>query len=97
LYDLSGSMGKGKTGPQLTPFEQAEYNIAMFATRAILTEELDELVRQSAALEKLKEIAMSAEPGILTSQRVAIIERELKTIDDMIQRICESFEACGDN
>mgnify|MGYP001479174212 CR=1 FL=1 len=91
MYNLTGSVGKETELPKLTPFEQAEYNLQMFRARALLSDQLDELLKQSEMLERLKVIASAAGSDMVNRHRILTMDREIKSIDIVLQSICEAF------
>lgn len=97
MQSVTGSMDKGPK--KLTPFEQAEYNIARFVLNVQLTNDLQDLISQSNALESTKKKYTSAiksftdnEENILVlrqlKRRLSTVESEIHAVDYLIQTVC---------
>tara|TARA_B100000683_G_scaffold258505_1_gene281304 strand:+ start:200 stop:511 length:312 start_codon:yes stop_codon:yes gene_type:complete len=99
LHNLSGSFGQKQSNPQLTPFEQADYNLTKFVLNAQLSSELDAVMKRLAALEKMKSkfqvllegITGNVSLAISTRSRLAEIEEEIIATEFLLQAVCETY------
>ncbi|MBM93961.1 MAG: hypothetical protein CMF51_04350 [Legionellales bacterium] len=99
MHNLSGSFGQKQSNPQLTPFEQADYNLTKFVLNAQLSSELDAVMKRLAALEKMKSkfqvllegITGNVSLAISTRSRLAEIEEEIIATEFLLQAVCETY------
>ena len=98
LRSVTGSFGNPKTTPGLTPFEQADYNLAKFVLNAQLSMELDSIVRRVSALEKMRDkflILLDTSESVTlvfsTKKRLEEIEEELVAAEFVLQTICATY------
>ena len=99
MHNLSGSFGQKQSKPQLTPFEQADYNLAKFVLNAQLSSELDAVLKRLDALEKMKSrfevllegITENVSLTISTRGRLAEIEEEIIATEFLLQAVCETY------
>ena len=97
MQSVTGSMDKSPR--KLTPFEQAEYNMARFVLNVQLTNDLQDLISQSNSLESAKEKYINAIASFTDSEenslvlrqlekRLSIVKSELQAVDYLIQTVC---------
>ena len=98
MQSVTGSFGNPKTTPGLTPFEQADYNLAKFVLNAQLSMELDSIVKRISALEKMRDkfsALLSATENVTlvfsTKKRLEEIEEELIAAEFVLQTICVTY------
>ena len=99
MYSVSGSLDQSvEEGPKLTPFEQADYNLAKFVMSAQFHYELDSVLKRIDALEKVKkrcedliETSESVTIKLATKKNLAEIEEELMATDFVLQALCETY------
>ena len=93
MQDLTGSIGK----KELTPFEQAQYNLWAFTTKAIFNSQLAELLNRAEYLEKMDIIddKLTTAAGLEGSDdgaRKKRILHEKKVVDTAIKIFLESCD-----
>ena len=93
MQDLTGSIGK----KELTPFEQAQYNLWDFTTRAIFNSQLAELLNRAEYLERMEviddklTIAAGSESSDDGSRKKKILH-EKKVVDTAIKIFLETYD-----
>lgn len=99
MHNLSGSLGQKQSNPQLTPFEQADYNLAKFVLNAQLSSELNAVIKRLTALEKMRTkfkvllegITGNISLAISTKSRLTEIEEEIIATEFLLQAVCETY------
>lgn len=98
MQNVTGSIGSEKEA-KLTPFEQADYNLARFVVNVQLSDQLQVAIKQLEALEILKkryETALegneSFTTGLPSRQRLLAIKDEIATVEFLIKTICIAHE-----
>ena len=98
MYNLTGSLNDKPSRPKLTPFEQADYNLAKFVLNAQLSNELDSIVKRLDALERMKKRLTrllknteSVTVTIATKARLAEIEEEMIATEFLLQAVCSTY------
>ena len=99
MYSVTGSLDQSvEEGPKLTPFEQAEYNLAKFVVSAQFHHELDSVLKRIDALEKVKKRCESVLKNsesvtikLATKKNLSEIEEELMATEFILQALCESY------
>ncbi len=98
MQNITGSISQESTGPKLTPFEQADYNLAKFALNAQLSMELDSVVKRLSALEVMKtrmnrllETSESVTLLFSVKSRLSEIEEEIVAAEFLLQTICAAY------
>ena len=98
MQHLTGSLKQNKEGPKLTPFEQADYNLARFVLNAQLAHELESIVERLDALEKMKnrftKLLESNENVTLAFSvkgRLSEIEEEIIATEFLLQAVCSTY------
>ena len=98
MQSVTGSFGKPKTTSGLTPFEQADYNLAKFVLNAQLSMELDSVIKRISALEKMRDrfsaLLDTTESVTLvfsTKKRLEEIEEELVAAEFVLQALCATY------
>ena len=93
MQDVTGSIGEKK----LTPFEQAQYNLWDFTSKAIFNSQLTELLNRAKYLEKMEVIdaKLTAAAGIeeqSDNSRKKRILHEKKVVDTAIRMFLEAHD-----
>ena len=98
MQNVTGSVDTKKER-KLTPFEQADYNLAKFVINAQLSEQLQAAVDQLQALEILEEKYETAIKnsetfimGVSHGRRLADIKDEMAAVEFLIKTICIAYE-----
>ena len=99
MCSVTGSLEQKVEGPKLTPFEQADYNLAKFVMSAQLHYELDVVIKRLNALEKMKkrfiavlETSESVTLAFSTKSRIAEIDEEIAATEFVLNTLCETYD-----